>query len=201
MNVEKGAGFNVGDVVYAHYWNKRWIGEGDPEPHASGHDGVSKGDVVKAHLQRKDNAYHVLLPNGFTTAKADNAKKSPNSDVAAQELAAVQGKWGRTVNTDRGTFKIVKEHKGNKTTLTITDSEGEVVEQKESEFRLETTGNVRVFTFFNNLFTAGPNKGRKDDTPHSYLYRVTNDTFAEIRGVMIGDDDRLAAFTWKRVKE
>jgi hypothetical protein len=53
MSVEKGAGLNVGDVVYAHYWNKRWIGEGDPEPHSSGHSGVSKGDVVRSYLQRE----------------------------------------------------------------------------------------------------------------------------------------------------
>ena len=202
VSVEKGAGLNVGDVVYAHYWNKRWTGDGAPEPHASGHSGVTKGNVVRAHLQRKDNSYHVLLPNGFTIVKADEAKnESIVSDVAGQELAAVQGKWGRTVETDRGTFKIIKEHKGNKTILTIRDFEGEVVEQKESEFLLETKGPVRVFTYFNNVFTAGRNKGRKDNVSQSYVYRVTDDTFAEIRGVLIGSDDRLAAFTWKRVKD
>lgn len=202
VSVEKGAGLHVGEVIYAHYWKKRWIGKGNPDPHASGHSGVSKGDVVRAFLQRKDSAYHVLLPNGFASAKAGESEKKPTiSDVAAQELAAVQGKWFRTVETDRGTFKIEKEHKGNTTILTITDAEGEMVEQKESEFRIETTGKARVFTFFNNVFTAGPNKGRKDDTPQSYIYRITDDTFAEIRGVLIGDGDRLAAFTWQRVKE
>ena len=127
--------------------------------------------------------------------------KRDTSDTAAQELAAVQGKWVRTVETDRGMFKIVKEHKGNKTTLTIMDSEGQIVEEKNSEFRLETTGKVRVFTFFNNVFTAGPNKGRTDDAPQSYIYQVTGDTFVEVRGLMIGDDDRISAFTWERVKE
>lgn len=200
--VEKGGGIDGGDVVYTHYWNTKWIGEGEPEPHSGGHGGVSKGEFVRAHLERKDGTYHVLLPNGFVSVKPDEVIEKPRtSDAAAQELAAVQGMWVRTVETDRGTFKIIKEHKGDKTTLTVMDSDGRIVEEKNSEFRLETPGKVRVFTFFNNVFTAGPNKGRTDDAPQSYVYRVTGDTFVEVRGLMVGDDERLSAFTWERVKE
>ena len=81
------------------------------------------------------------------------------------------------------------------------NSDGRIVEEKNSEFRLETTGKVRVFTFFNKVFTAGPNKGRTDNAPQSYIYRVTGNTFVEVRGMMVGDDERLSAFTWERVKE
>lgn len=31
MTIPKGTGLNVGDGVYAHFWNKKWIGEGNPE--------------------------------------------------------------------------------------------------------------------------------------------------------------------------
>lgn len=200
--VGKGGGIESGDVLYAHYWNKKWIGDSDPPPHSGGHGGVSKGELVRAHLERKDGIYIVLLPNGFVSVKPDEAAAtSTASEAENDDLAAVQGKWVRTVETDRGTFKIVKEHKGNQTTLTVTDSDGQIVEEKKSEFRLERTDTVRIFTFFNNEFTAGPNKGRTDNAPQSYIYRVTGDTFVEVRGLMIGDDDRLAAFTWERLKE
>ena len=54
LSVGKGAAISNGDVVYAHYWNKSWIGKGNPEPHSSGHGGVAKDDFVRAYLARKD---------------------------------------------------------------------------------------------------------------------------------------------------
>ena len=209
LNVEKGGLVTGSDVIYAHFWNKKWIGKGKPEPHSGGHDGghdgVKKGDVVRAHLVRKEGTYQVILPNGFASLKPDEIKevsKSKSSEAAAAtELAEVQGKWVRTIRTDSGTFKVVKEHKGNKTTVTFMDSEGRIVQAKSSEFRLENSGKVRIFTFFNNLITAGPQKGRTNKEPHSYIYRVVGDTFVEVNGLLIDDDAAPVAFTWKRVKE
>ena len=121
--------------------------------------------------------------------------------TTAEAIAEVQGKWVRTVTTPSGTFRILKEHTGNKTTVTIMDADGRVVEAKKSEFRLENSGKVRIFTFFNNVITAGPQKGRTDNEPHSYIYRVAGDTFVEVNGLLIGDDAAPVAFTWERVKE
>lgn len=197
---EKGDRIQPGDVAYGRFWNKEWIGKRDPDPHASGHSGTAKGATVRAYLSLRKGAYCVLLPNGF-----EELKKPPKSNVAqaiaAKELAEVQGKWVRTMRTDSGTFKVVKEHRGSKTTVTILDWEGNVVTAKKSEFRLEQTGKVRIFTFFNNVITAGPQKGQTDEAPHSYIYRVTGDTFVEVNGLLIGDDAEPVAFTWKRVKE
>ncbi len=124
-----------------------------------------------------------------------------NETTAAKELADVQGKWERVMRTDGGIYKVVKEHKGNETTVTILDSNGADVVAKKSEFRLEKTGRVRIFTFFNNVITAGPQKGQTDKAPHSYIYRITGDTFVEVNGLLIGDDDEPVIFAWQRVKE
>ena len=43
---EKGDRIQPGDVVYGRFWNKKWIGKGDPDPHASGHSGPAKGATV-----------------------------------------------------------------------------------------------------------------------------------------------------------
>lgn len=124
-----------------------------------------------------------------------------NETTTAKELAEVQGKWERIMRTDNGAFKVVKVHQGNETTLTIFDSEGAVVVAKRSEFRLEYTGKVRIFTFFNNVITAGPDKGQTDKEPHSYIYRITGDTFIEVNGLLIGDEADAVVFAWQRVKE
>ena len=118
-----------------------------------------------------------------------------------EELAQVQGKWVRTIKTDKGIGKVVKEHRGNETTVTAFDSEGQVVAAKTSEFRLEKTGKVRILTFFNSSITAGPQKGQTDKKPQSYLYRVTGDTFFEVHGLLLDDSAEPLVLTWERVKD
>lgn len=146
----------------------------------------------------------LLAVIAFCAPVATQADESldPRDGIARpDELAEVQGKWVRTTKTDGGTFKVVKVHTGNKTTVTVCDSEGNVVGAKESEFRLEHTGKVRVLTFFNNTITVGPQKGQSDNEPRSYIYRVVGDTFVEVQGMLVGDDDQPLAFTWQRLRE
>jgi hypothetical protein len=135
-----------------------------------------------------------------TIAPACAETKAIADGAAEIELAKMQGTWVRTVETDDGKVKLVKEHKGNWTSLTIYDSKGNVVAAKKSEFRLEQTGKVRIFTFFNNVITAGPQQGRVDKTPKSYIYRISDDTFYEVNGMLVGDGDEPISFAWRRVK-
>ncbi|WP_013630816.1 hypothetical protein [Rubinisphaera brasiliensis] len=142
----------------------------------------------------------LLLTSSVVQAE-EASQKSTAQDREAQELAAVQGTWFRTVKTDQGEFTFMKEHAGHTTTLVITDANGEVVEEKRSEFELNTDGPVRIFTFSNNVFVAGPNRGRVAPAPQSYIYRVVDDTFYEVRGLLKEDKDGINAITWKRAKE
>ncbi len=141
-----------------------------------------------------------LIPNGFEKVEQD-APAVAAGKQATEELAKVRGKWARTVRTDSGTYKAVKEHKGNKTTVTWSDSEGNVLAAKKSEFRLEQTDEVRIFTFFNSVATAGPQKGQTNEAPISHIYRVTGDTFVEVKGLPIGDESEPVALTWERVNK
>ena len=126
---------------------------------------------------------------------------SLNAQDADKELKAVQGQWERTVRTSEGTFKIVKVHDGNATELSVYDADGNTVESKTSEFRLDVTGPVRIFTFFNNKITAGRGVGETSSQESSYVYRVVGDTFFEYHGLLVGDREPPMAFTWKRVQE
>ncbi|WP_237229164.1 hypothetical protein [Rubinisphaera sp. JC750] len=200
--VEKGTGIKPGGVVYARYSQRRWTGEGNPGPHSRGTDGVSQGEYVRAHLKQDAGVFEVLMPNGFVSIDQEEAPdNSTAEDAAARELAAVQGTWFRTVKTDQGEFTFMKEHAGHTTSLVITDAKGQLVEEKHSKFELSTDGPVRIFTFSDNIFVAGPNRGRVAPAPQSYIYRVVGDTFYEIRGLLKEDKDGINAFTWKRAKE
>lgn len=129
VSVEKGAGINSGDVIYAHYWNKRWVGKGDPEPHSSGHGGVSKGEFVMAYLKRKNGGYHVLLPNGFSTLKPNEAKE-------VLPTASLQGTWKFAYYKEKG----VDEEPGTKQFVIEDD---QLHFQSGGESRVETTIEVK----------------------------------------------------------
>ena len=69
--VERGDGLEPGGLVYARYWRRKWVGDGNPPPGSAGHRGLPKvGDTVRVHLKRADDGgYDVLLPNGFQPVK------------------------------------------------------------------------------------------------------------------------------------
>lgn len=138
LSVEKGSVITSGDVVYAHYWNKRWIGKGDPEPHSSGHSGVAKGDLVRAHLSRKHGTYHVLLPNGFTKLKAEEVQ-----DTSKNATAKLQGTWNVVYYEEKGAVEdpgtkqfVIKDNRlefrsnGQTKVETTIEVSGSTVDQK-----------------------------------------------------------------------
>jgi hypothetical protein len=157
------------------------------------------------------DALLLVIVLATTAALAADAPNEANDELkkdatvvdreAADELAKVQGKWSRTVKSDDGIYTMVKEHRGNATTVTVFDAQGNVVAGKKSEFRLEQAGKVRIFTFFDNVITIGPQQGQIDKGPHSYVYKIAGDSFYEVHGVLVGDDSEPLAFSWTRVKE
>jgi hypothetical protein len=81
--------------------------------------------------------------------------------------------------------------------------DGEVLRSQRAEFELSRSGKVRIFTFSNIEVLEGPGKGQKASTSGSYIYRVQNDLFVEVGGLLI--DERYAdrspyLLKWKKVK-
>lgn len=83
---EKGDGVNKGDLVYARYWHRTWIGKaGGPPPDTAGHRGLpNNGDSIRVYLARnaydgfdpdnKDGGFNVIGANGFEKLKPDTGK-------------------------------------------------------------------------------------------------------------------------------
>jgi hypothetical protein len=76
---EKGDGIAKGDLVYARYWQRGWIGKGQQPPSTSGHRGIpSEGQTLRIYLSRnaydgfgetKDGGLNVIGANGFEALK------------------------------------------------------------------------------------------------------------------------------------
>lgn len=116
-------------------------------------------------------------------------------------LDEVQGRWTLKQQTRDGVVTIVKEHQGRKTLLTAYDAQENILYAHQSEFRVEKSGKVRVFTSFNRTITAGPQAGQAIKTPSSYVYRISQNKFIEVHGVLENDADPPGLIVWDRVME
>jgi hypothetical protein len=77
---EKGDGLKKGDLVYARYWHRQWVGRDKQPPSTAGHWPVpSAGESVRVYLARnaydgftfdnKDGGFNVIGGNGFEPLK------------------------------------------------------------------------------------------------------------------------------------
>jgi hypothetical protein len=130
------------------------------------------------------------------------AAVSAVADENAEELKRLEGRYERTVTNAAGTpFRVVKEIAGNQESVTTFDDVGNVVQAHTVEFKVEKRGPVRVFSFYNRLWTAGPLKGQTELATSSYLYRLDGDVFSEISGLMEGDKGPPRINYWRRMKD
>ncbi|QDT32676.1 hypothetical protein [Thalassoglobus polymorphus] len=60
----------------------------------------------------------------------------------------IEGVWERSIKTEAGKFRVVKEHNQHRTRVRVFDSSGKLLQEKTSRYDTETSGSVRIFTFF-----------------------------------------------------
>jgi hypothetical protein len=72
---------------------------------------------------------------------------APAQDKAVPDgLALAQGHWERTGKDRAGkTIRVTKDVEGNKETVTNTTEDGAVISAHQDDFKLEESGNVRIF--------------------------------------------------------
>ena len=128
---------------------------------------------------------------------------SSRSDGAARgDAAQLQGTWEQ--QPDEGPAasprqRVVKTVDGNTETVTTYGAGGEVVHAQTAKFRLARRGGVPVYTFYDRHITAGPERGRGDAAPRSYVYRLRADEFDEVWGLLPGQEQReVVVKRWRR---
>lgn len=122
--------------------------------------------------------------------------------TVAEVLGKLQGKWELTRRVRNRTLRSVKVVEGNRTRLTRFDENGAIYWAHTSNFKIEITEKVRVFTFFNLEVTAGPNKGSKSKESSSYIFRVDDSDLVEAHGLLVGEEETAPRIViWKRAND
>lgn len=124
-------------------------------------------------------------------------------DGPQKDLQRIQGLWVRTVPGDElfsSAGKTTKEVKGDTETVTYYDGSGTVLRSHTAKIRLQRAGPMRIFTFCDITHTAGPKEGEKEEGNKAYVYKVVDDTFVEMWGVLDDSDSRVHAIRWTREK-
>ena len=102
---------------------------------------------------------------------------------ASEDLANVQGMWERRTGHDVPGLKwATKEIHGNHEVITYYGADNQVLSAHEVDFKLQRVDGIKVFTYFNWVATAGPQKGHKSTGVVSYIYRVDENTYIEVWG-------------------
>ncbi len=81
-DVEKGIGLAKGELIYARYWTRRYLGQVAP-PSTNGHRGLAKeGETLRIYLARNaydgfqrindDGGFNVIGANGFEKLKGES---------------------------------------------------------------------------------------------------------------------------------
>lgn len=153
--------------------------------------GPSRGDDVATPRPIQVPGFH-----GFADA---DAPPEPGTD---DDLKLLQGSWElHHGNEGKGapTLRSVKTIVGNRETLRrYSIPTGEMLSERTTEFELNKSGSVRVFTF--HPVGAEPKSG------FSYVYKVSNNEFYDVTGLLHGTEyrdysDAPSIWRWTRVIE
>ncbi|OJW03197.1 MAG: hypothetical protein BGO49_00020 [Planctomycetales bacterium 71-10] len=125
----------------------------------------------------------------------------PRDPATGDDMMRLQGAWEmRHGNESKGdpTIRSVKMIIGNRETLRrYSIATGELLGEKTVEFRLSQSGPVRVFSF--------RPIGGEASAEYSFVYRIVNDEFYDVTGLLHGTEYRdysqtPAMWRWTRVR-
>jgi hypothetical protein len=121
------------------------------------------------------------------------------------DLSKLQGKWMASVTTEKGSSVWKLEVKGNKSTIIIENKSGEILFKGECDFKLESHGSFKAYTYSNlkNLTEGSEGEVRlTDGKTKSSLYKLESDTFITVSGLRVDDTDaKPVLIKWEKVAE
>jgi hypothetical protein len=154
-------------------------------------------------MNRWNNVLALLSLATVLAGSAAAGEPGPGNDEAMlkQDLARLQGTWEIRGRMQGRWVRSVQAIQGNQSTVTRYDENGKVLAAHTAQFALSRDGRVRLFTFWNQEFTAGPNKGKTRAERRSFVYRVDANTFYEARGLLVDEPESPGLNLWKRAGE
>ncbi len=138
-----------------------------------------------------------------TDAEPESSSTPPSEKEKVQiekDLAELQGTWFREMRSGIfGKRRITKHIEGDRETITEYDEDGEVQDSYSVKVTLRRAGPIRVFMYSDWVVESGPDKGNKLENRGAYVYKVVDDKFVEIWGVLGEEDSEISVLRWQRV--
>ncbi|QDV21510.1 hypothetical protein Pan153_62000 [Gimesia panareensis] len=114
-----------------------------------------------------------------------------------EDYRAVAGKWTRNDQTSNGSpLQVEQEISSKKSIVRVFDLNGKLVHEHQARFQLQRMEQVNVFIYFDLEVTAGPNKGKRQPQPRSFAYRIRNNQFIQIEGLLKEDPSPARFLIW-----
>jgi len=118
-----------------------------------------------------------------------------------EDYQILQGKWIRSDQDSKGSpLRVEQEISKKISKVTMYDRNGKLLHSHQAQFRLQRMSDVLLFTFFDLEVLEGPNKGRKQKTPVTFVYRVKDNRLIQVEGILNGDKIPPRLLTWWKVK-
>ncbi len=144
---------------------------------------------------------HGIIPVSLTLLICTCVVADEPDAALQQDYAAIGGTWQREMRDEQGrTLVVTKSEQDGMSLVTIRDAQGKILHSHHSQYKLERSGEVRIFRYWNRTVTDGPDKGRIDTQTRSYIYRIHADRFYEIHGLLLEDTGRPSVIVWERVE-
>lgn len=132
----------------------------------------------------------------FWGATVFSAEPAPEEDY--QILA---GKWVRNDQDSKGAPLRVEQEISHKISkLRVYDKNGKLVHAHQAKFRLQRMSDANLFTYFDLEVLEGPNKGKRQKAPRSFVYRVKQNQFIQVEGILNDDKTPLRLLVWWKSK-
>lgn len=158
---------------------------------------------------RQEAAHVVWTQPGVAPKPAQVVRRlAPPKDVpvdpeTTRDLELLQGRWERITRDATGKIVLSQEKviKGNEQTLTNRDSEGKIVRQQTTKFRLEKYGPVRIYHGYEMTVHVGNSAGQTFPIDFAFVYRVDKKSFLDAPGLFQRRSSYMpdpALFIWVR---
>lgn len=135
---------------------------------------------------------HTLPVLLLIVAPALAAEPAPEADY--QELT---GKWTRNDQAGNGSpLQVEQEIVGKRSIVRVFDLDGKLVHSHQAKFTLKRMSEINVFTYYDLEVTAGPNKGKRQPQPRSFVYRIRKNQFIQIEGILKDDPTPPRLLIW-----
>ncbi|MFH1302905.1 MAG: hypothetical protein ABIK07_17725 [Planctomycetota bacterium] len=114
-----------------------------------------------------------------------------------EDYQLLEGKWVRNDQDAKGApLRVEHEISQKISKLSVYDKSGKLVHVHQAKFRLQRMSDANLFTYYDLEVLNGPNKGRQQKTPQSFVYRVKDGQFIQVEGILNNDKMPLKLLVW-----